>query len=65
MRKLAALREAGHRVRQQWVAEALRDLGYRLQGNRTTREGSETPTGMPNSPTSMPLLRRRWPLGSR
>src|SRR5207244_3831106 len=34
VRKLAvALRELGHRVSHQWVAEALRDLGYSLQGN--------------------------------
>ena len=39
----AALREAGHRVSHQWVAEALHDLGYRLQGNRKTREGSANP----------------------
>jgi hypothetical protein len=43
-RKLAAaLREAGHRVSHQWVAEALRVLGYSLQGNRKTREGSAHP----------------------
>src|SRR6266536_1813582 len=44
VRKLAAaLRAAGHRVSHQWVAEALRDLGYRLQGNRKTREGGASP----------------------
>jgi transposase len=44
VRKLAAaLREAGHRVSHQWVAEALRGLGYSLQGNRKTREGSANP----------------------
>jgi DDE family transposase len=44
VRKLAAeRREQGHRVRQQWVAEQLRDLGYSLQGNRKTREGSNHP----------------------
>jgi|SRR5690348_16366723 transposase len=44
VRKLAAeLREQGHRVSHQWVAEHLRDLGYSLQGNRKTREGSEHP----------------------
>jgi len=44
VRKLAvALRELGHRVSHQWVAEALRDLGYSLQGNRKTREGSSHP----------------------
>jgi transposase len=44
VRQLAAqLRERGHRVSQQWVAERLHDLGYRLQGNRKTREGSEHP----------------------
>jgi len=40
VRKLAAeLRERGHRVSRQWVAEALRGLRYSLQGNRKTREG--------------------------
>jgi len=39
----AALREAGHRVSHQWVAEALRDLGYSLQGTRKTREGRANP----------------------
>src|SRR3954471_21638541 len=34
---------AGHRVSHQWVAEALRDLGYSLQGNRKTRKGSANP----------------------
>jgi transposase len=44
VRKLAAeLRERGHRVSYQWVAERLHDLGYSLQGNRKTREGSEHP----------------------
>jgi hypothetical protein len=44
VRKLAAaLRGLGHRVSHQWVAEALRDLGYSLQGNRKTREGSAHP----------------------
>ena len=44
LRKLAAaLRAAGHRVSHQWVAEALRGLGYSLQGNRKTREGSAHP----------------------
>jgi hypothetical protein len=39
----AALGDLGHRVSHQWVAEALRDLGYSLQGNRKTREGSAHP----------------------
>ena len=44
VRKLAAaLRGLGHRVSHQWVAETLRDLGYSLQGNRKTREGSGHP----------------------
>lgn len=44
VRKLAAeLREQGHQVSHQWVAERLRDLGYSLQGNRKTREGSNHP----------------------
>jgi len=44
VRKLAAaLRAAGHRVSHQWVAEALHALGYSLQGNRKTREGSANP----------------------
>jgi hypothetical protein len=43
-RKLAAaLRGLGHRVSHQWVAEALRDLGYSLQANRKVREGSGHP----------------------
>lgn len=44
VRKLATeLCERGHRVSHQWVAEGLHDLGYSLQGNRKTREGSEHP----------------------
>jgi len=44
VRKLAvALRAVGHRVSHQWVAEALHGLGYSLQGNRKTREGSANP----------------------
>jgi len=44
LRKLAAaLGDAGHRVSHQWVAEALHDLGYSLQGNRKTREGGTNP----------------------
>jgi len=44
VRKLAAeLRERGHRVRHQWVAEALRGLRSSVQGNRTTREGGDDP----------------------
>jgi transposase len=44
VRKLAAaLQEQGHRVSHQWVAEALRALGYSLQGNHKTREGSDHP----------------------
>lgn len=44
VRKLAAaLGELGHRVSHQWVAAALHDLGYSLQGNRKTREGSANP----------------------
>jgi Rhodopirellula transposase DDE domain len=44
LRKLAAaLGDAGHRVSHQWVAEALHDLCYRLQGNRKTREGGTNP----------------------
>src|SRR5262249_6684419 len=42
-RLAAALREAGHRVSHQWVAEALRGLGYSLQGNRKVREGGGHP----------------------
>jgi len=43
-RKLAAaLRGLGHRASHQWVAEALRALGYSLQGNRKTREGGGHP----------------------
>jgi hypothetical protein len=44
LRKLAAaLGDLGHRVSHQWVAEALRDRGYSLQGNRKVREGSANP----------------------
>src|SRR5215469_2643744 len=44
VRKLAAeLCEQGHQVSHQWVAQRLPDLGYSLQGNRKTREGSEHP----------------------
>jgi hypothetical protein len=44
VRKLAAaLGDRGHRVSHQWVAEALHGLGYSLQGNRKTREGSAHP----------------------
>jgi len=44
VRKLAAeLRERGHRVSYQWVAEGLRGLRYSLQGNRKTREGGDDP----------------------
>ncbi len=44
VRKLAVeLRERGHRVSHQWVAEALRGLRYSLQGNRKTREGGDDP----------------------
>src|SRR5215218_1215577 len=44
VRKLAAaLRDLGHQVSHQWVAETLRDLGHSLQGNRKTREGSVSP----------------------
>ena len=47
VRQLArVLGERGHQVSHQWVADALRDLGYRLQANRTTREGtSHRPEG--------------------
>jgi len=44
VRRLAAeLQALGHRVSHQWVAAALRDLDYSLQGNRKTREGSDHP----------------------
>ena len=44
VRNLAAeLRERGHQVSHQWVAERLHDLGYSLQANRKTREGSDHP----------------------
>jgi hypothetical protein len=39
----AALGDMGHRVSHQWVAAALRDLGYSLQANRKTREGTGHP----------------------
>src|ERR671932_587897 len=44
LRKLAAeLRERGHRVSQQLVAELLQAAGYSLQGNRKTGEGGDHP----------------------
>jgi DDE family transposase len=44
LRKLAAaLGQLGHQVSHQWVADALEDLGYRLQANRKTREGGDHP----------------------
>ncbi len=44
VRKLAAeLREQGHRIGPQKVSELLADLGYSLQGNQKTREGSAHP----------------------
>ena len=39
----AALRERGHQVSHQLVAELLRAAGYSLQGNRKTREGGDHP----------------------
>src|SRR5688500_13757287 len=44
VRQLArALGDLGHRVSHQWVAQALRDLGYSLQANRKTRDGADHP----------------------
>jgi transposase len=44
VRTLAAeLGRWGHQVSHQWVAEALRALGYSLQANRKTREGGDHP----------------------
>ncbi len=44
VRNLArALREQGHRTSHETVAKLLRGLGYSLQANRKTREGSEHP----------------------
>jgi len=44
VRRLAAeLQALGHRVSHQWVAAALRELGYSLQANRKTREGGDHP----------------------
>ena len=44
VRKLAAeLRRQGHRVSHQTVAELLHDMGYSLQANRKTLEGTEHP----------------------
>ena len=39
----AELRQQGHAVSHQTVAELLEALGYRLQGNRKTREGASHP----------------------
>jgi transposase len=38
-----ALREQGHRVSHETVAKCLRALGYSLQSNRKTKEGSKHP----------------------
>ncbi|MGA9864859.1 MAG: ISAzo13 family transposase [Acetobacteraceae bacterium] len=44
LRNLAeALRTMGHRIGHNVVADLLRTLNYSLQGNRKTREGSQTP----------------------
>jgi hypothetical protein len=44
VRTLAAeLGRRGHQVSHQWVATALHNLGYSLQGNRKTREGGDHP----------------------
>jgi len=44
VRKLATeLRERGHQVSHQLVAELLREAGYSLQGKRKTREGGDHP----------------------
>ncbi len=44
LRTLAGeLGRRGHQVSHQWVAEALRGLGYSLQANRKTREGGDHP----------------------
>jgi hypothetical protein len=44
LRNLAAgLRELGHRIGHNVVADLLRDLGYSLQANRKTREGTDHP----------------------
>jgi Rhodopirellula transposase DDE domain len=44
VRKLAtALASQGYTVSHQWVAGALRTLGYRLHANRKTREGRDHP----------------------
>lgn len=39
----AALNQQGHRIGRQTVATLLDQLGYRLQGNRKTKEGSSHP----------------------
>jgi hypothetical protein len=39
----AALQAMGHRIGHNVVADLLRQLNYSLQGNRKTREGSDTP----------------------
>src|SRR5262249_28239713 len=42
-RLAAALRNQGFRIGRQTVADLLRELGYSLQANRKTREGSQHP----------------------
>lgn len=44
MRKLAAaLKQKGHQTSHRMVAVLLQDMGYSLQANRKTREGSQHP----------------------
>ena len=61
VRTLAAeLRERGHQVSHQWVAEALRGLRDSVQGKRKVREGATIPTATRSSRTSMRRRRRTW-----
>ena len=47
------------------MASLLRELGYSLQSNRKTREGSAIPTVTRNSAISMPRRVMRWRRVSR
>jgi hypothetical protein len=72
LRNLAeALRAMGHRIGHNVVADLLRQLNYSLQGNRKTREGSDSPdrdeqfgyigrAGNPRARTTMIQLAWLW-----
>ena len=52
LRNLAGeLRRQGHAVSHRIVGELLHEMGYSLQANRKTLEGTDHPDAMPSSPT--------------